>query len=286
MEEVFIKHLPSPRLSHLIDYFWLWKSENPDISKFPDRFIPDGHFEIFIDLKDMFAQLDESGEWTRAPASFVGGMYTSHFFVKSGDSIFRVGVVVRPGMIQHLINEDLTNLKGKNTDLKDLWGNMAESLMDQLACSQSNVHIFNILENYLIKVANTNKIDRAISTAVREIIRTQGNITVKSLAENTHMSIRQFRRRFQDKIGVSPKQYMKIIRISYIARLTLCQKFDRLTDLAYEAGFSDQSHLTREFKSIAGINPNGFRQEPHPIFDNLIKKYKTITTSQELHMKY
>ena len=70
----------------------------------------------------MFDQLDEKGEWRLAPTAFVGGMDTNHFFVKSGKSIFRIGVLIKPGMVQHLVREEILLLKGKNTDLRDIWG--------------------------------------------------------------------------------------------------------------------------------------------------------------------
>lgn len=64
---------------------------------------------------------------------------------------------------------------------------------------------------------------------------------------------RSFRREFGCTIG----EYVRRIRVEFVSRQLRTDA--KLTDLAFEAGFSDQSHLTRVFKRLTGLTPKQYR---------------------------
>ena len=67
---------------------------------------------------------------------------------------------------------------------------------------------------------------------------------------------RTFERNFKSYVGLSPKQFAKIIQFqSSLNRLTKA-KFQKLTDIGLESGFTDQSHFIRTFKSYTGQTPS------------------------------
>ncbi len=270
MKKQFWTYAPGPLLGHLVKCFWLYKTDNSLDLPLADRYIPDGQFEIILDLGDNFAQQNNDGSWVKAPSLFLAGGYTEHFFVKSGQSIYRLGAVIKRGMVQHVIREDLMHLKGRNTDLEDIWGDSIKSFGDHLRSLHSPMRIFKALETFLYNTIKFDTNDSTFEWVINEMVRYNGNSSVRSLAQKAHMSERQFRRKFREKIGLSPKQYMKIIRVASATQNIIKCKHQKLSDIAYEVGFADQSHLIREFKSIAGINPKAFISEPHPLTEQLI----------------
>ena len=44
------------------------------------------------------------------------------------------------------------------------------------------------------------------------------------------------------------------------AKQLLNDKTKRIDDIALELGFSDQSHLTRNFRQLVGVSPGQFRR--------------------------
>lgn len=64
--------------------------------------------------------------------------------------------------------------------------------------------------------------------------------------------IRQFRRYH----GVPPHRYLDLVRVQR-AKLML-QQGARISDTAFATGFSDQSHLTRQFKRVVGVTPGSY----------------------------
>jgi AraC-like DNA-binding protein len=84
------------------------------------------------------------------------------------------------------------------------------------------------------------------------------NDTVALLAKQLHISTRQLERRFLQYFDLSPKDYLRIRKLSaaldYYARLA----DSSVTDASYEGGFADQSHFIKTFKLYASEAPLKF----------------------------
>jgi len=73
----------------------------------------------------------------------------------------------------------------------------------------------------------------------------------------TGLSRYELARQFRVALGTSPYRYLVMRRLDF-AR----ERIDRaqpLADVAYEAGFADQAHFTRAFKSAFGLTPGRYR---------------------------
>jgi transcriptional regulator GlxA family with amidase domain len=85
-------------------------------------------------------------------------------------------------------------------------------------------------------------------------------ITMEDVAGTTNTSIRQLERLFKIHLGKSPFSYFRDIRIKY-AHWLLNNTDHSITDIAYECGFSDGSHLSRYFKQQFGVSPIAIRKK-------------------------
>ncbi|AUP77786.1 helix-turn-helix domain-containing protein [Flavivirga eckloniae] len=102
------------------------------------------------------------------------------------------------------------------------------------------------------KVSENDRIEKAISI----IIENNGQIRIKELLDTIYMTERTFERHFMAYIGLTPKQFSKIIQFqSSINKLTQ-STYNSLLDIGYDSGFSDQSHFIRTFKSYTGQTPS------------------------------
>lgn len=71
--------------------------------------------------------------------------------------------------------------------------------------------------------------------------------------QGRELSQRQIERLFKLWLGMTPKYYQRIVRIQKAVRLI--QQGRSLVDVAFDAGFSDQAHMTREFRAISSNTP-------------------------------
>jgi len=86
------------------------------------------------------------------------------------------------------------------------------------------------------------------------------NLCCKQLAERACLSESRFNRIFRQKLGVSPLQYIKRVRIEHACRL-LVETEETVTGVAYECGFYDHAHFTRAFKASMGVSPSVYRKK-------------------------
>jgi AraC-like DNA-binding protein len=84
------------------------------------------------------------------------------------------------------------------------------------------------------------------------------SIDLTMLAAAAGLSMHHFARQFKQSAGVPPHRYLTQKRVER-AQEMLAQTDLSLSEIAYAAGFSDQSHLARHFRHILGTTPREFR---------------------------
>jgi transcriptional regulator of acetoin/glycerol metabolism/AraC-like DNA-binding protein len=78
------------------------------------------------------------------------------------------------------------------------------------------------------------------------------------LATVAGVSVHHFAREFKRSTGVTPHDYLMQRRIDR-AREMLARTGWSLSEVAFAAGFSDQSHMSRHFRRLLGMTPGQFR---------------------------
>jgi AraC-like DNA-binding protein len=84
------------------------------------------------------------------------------------------------------------------------------------------------------------------------------SIDLPVLATVAGLSLHHFARQFKQSAGVTPHHYLTQKRLQR-AQEMLAQTDLPLSEIAYAAGFSDQSHLARHFRHMLGTTPREFR---------------------------
>ncbi|MCC6613916.1 MAG: AraC family transcriptional regulator [Anaerolineae bacterium] len=99
--------------------------------------------------------------------------------------------------------------------------------------------------------------DRAVEI-VRDYLEAHyaHNVLLSELSRLVHISPYHLARLFQRQMGIPPHRYLENVRIRQAERLLLAGT--PIADIAYQTGFSSQSHLTRTFKRFIGTTPGEF----------------------------
>ena len=94
--------------------------------------------------------------------------------------------------------------------------------------------------------------DPVLSTALSAIRAARGQVTIRSLCQDLTISERQLERRFTVAVGVPPKRFAAIVRFRAAVAAAGARS---LADVAQIAGYYDQSHFSREFRTLTGHPP-------------------------------
>jgi AraC-like DNA-binding protein len=104
--------------------------------------------------------------------------------------------------------------------------------------------------------------DSVVAEAVEEIAR-EPRLALPDLARRLAISERQLRRRFGRSVGLPPSTFARVTRMHRALRLAA--RRDRLWGtVAFDAGFSDQAHLSREIHALTGHSPAVLMPRPAP----------------------
>jgi transcriptional regulator GlxA family with amidase domain len=79
-------------------------------------------------------------------------------------------------------------------------------------------------------------------------------VRVDRLADELGFSERQLRRRFDDAVGYGPKTLQRVLRLW---RFLVASGTD-MAAAAIDAGYADQSHLTRECRILTRLAPGAW----------------------------
>lgn len=105
------------------------------------------------------------------------------------------------------------------------------------------------------------KLDFKIQQGILLIIETNGLHTISEIRDKINISERTFERRFLAQVGVTPKQFSKIIQFQNSLAELQDSDFSKLTDVVYNNGFADQSHFIRVFRAFTGTTPSSFNHK-------------------------
>jgi AraC-like DNA-binding protein len=98
--------------------------------------------------------------------------------------------------------------------------------------------------------------DPVVLTMVDRVRASLGRGRVQSLCAGTGVGYRHALRRFQAAVGLSPKEFARLVRIREACVQALRRADASWAAISAEVGFADQAHLAREFSDVYGWRPN------------------------------
>ncbi|MFC0777761.1 DUF6597 domain-containing transcriptional factor [Flavobacterium sp. HJSW_4] len=265
--------LPSKELAPYIKHYLFLDNVKTAVQKF--RLFSDGNNGIVFSIKNrLISEIkDEVKEYL--PASFLYGQLDTFKDLYSENQITLIIVVFQPNGINQLLGIPANELRNSIVPVEDLFGKKAAELQEKLS-EQNNQERLAFLNHFFssLIVANTTYNQLIINNSLHFIISNQGHFSVKQLVEYTGFSERQLERKFKECVGLNPKKFGGIVRLHHFLKLLKNKPSDtNLTSIVYDAGFSDQSHLIKEFRKHTGITPREYLYSTKKLTNNLIERF-------------
>jgi AraC-like DNA-binding protein len=230
---------PGAALAPHVQCLW-WNAIASDHAG-PMAVVPDGCIDlVWLDGRLFVAGPDVEAEVSTPPpgALFVGARF-------------------RPGAAARWLGLPMAELVGRRVELEALWGAQAKALGDRIAEAPSRAEKFARLEAGLAGRAGgiewpAPEIDTVFRALRAERDEAAGLSVVLACLD---VSPRSLRRHCSAEFGYGPKTLGRILRFQRFLNLARRPGDARLWSLAYEAGYADQAHLTREVRRLSGLTP-------------------------------
>lgn len=195
--------------------------------------------------------------------AIVGGA-RSRFYVRDVSTPTRsVGALLRPGAARVLFGAPEDVLAGRHTPLDALWGARAGDALARLHDAPSPGLQLALLEQLLLEQlgACIHGMHPAVAQALAPLAA--GGTPVSTLAARSGLSHRRFIDLVRGATGLAPKEFARVQRLGQVLALAADPTRD-WAEVAVDAGFFDQAHLTREFGAMAGLSPQAWRRAAAP----------------------
>lgn len=170
-----------------------------------------------------------------------------------------VGARLRPGALPPLTGFSARELTDGSVSLGDVWGPSADRAVREAVRGGPGA-VLRAVEGVLARAGGPSVRrawrGRALARWCRE---THGGMTVAGAAQRLGVSVRSLRAASTELIGLSPKTLARIQRLHRAVEASIRRPEWSWTRVAAGTGYSDQSHLTREFKDLLGETPVQFR---------------------------
>jgi AraC-like DNA-binding protein len=269
--------LPPENLKPFVRYFWVLESNhNYDVQETFNP-LPDGCPGIMFQPSDKGTFYLEEGA-KQLPGMMLYGQAIQPAKMILTGKLNTIGICLQPHALQSVFGINAHELTGTCVDLGFIQHKKEKHLQERLLNAASIEEQINLFSASLLNsVEHTgDKKDLITSFTISEIIKGKGEVSFDALLKQLQLSERTLERRFKQSIGVSAKLFSRICRFQESLNQLRKNNYQKLSDIAYENGYSDQSHFIRTFKEFTGVSPFDYKKELNEVADNFprVKSYR------------
>ena len=257
-----MQRLPSaPPLRRFVSTVWATGATPPASLAPREHVLPTGAMHLVFRLSGPPLRLfrdSTDGVGSTLGHAIVGGARSAFYARDVSVPTRSVGAQLRPGAATVLFGVPADALAGQHTPLDALWGREAALALERLHAAATPMRQLDVLEALLLaKLSAAPAVHPAVAQALRQL---EDGAQVRSVVEASGYSHRSLIALFREATGLAPKTYGRVVRFQRVLKRLERQPSLPWTELALEAGYSDQAHLGREFTAIAGITPQAWRR--------------------------
>ncbi|MCX6271172.1 MAG: helix-turn-helix domain-containing protein [Bacteroidetes bacterium] len=259
---------PSYPLSLFVKHYWAIDNCLPVGYKHIQRIVPNGLMELMFYLCDKPKALDETRNFSEN--TFLSGQQSGYYDILVTGKLSLFSVSFQPFGVKMFFDIPSNEFFDQSIPLKDLVKGMVNKLESGLFEANSFESKIRIVEKFLREQLRNNSREyetNRIAHSIALINNARGLITVEQLSSASCLSRKQYERTFLKYIGAPPKQFLRTIRFQNTLHEKQHNRNMSLTELAYNCGYYDQSHMINEYKIFSGKTPTQYFNECEPYSD-------------------
>lgn len=261
---IFCRHTPAEPLARYVDWFWFYEDLFPAHRR--EHVLPDGRFELIIDLRDEPRRLfdrEKEGSATIFRHGWLSGAHSKYIIIDALPGSSMIGVHFKPGGAAAIVGLPADELRDQVVELEGIWSTRAAELREQLLDARGARAKFQVLERFLLGElagrASDARQQRRVFWALEQFAARAEVTSIRAVVDQLGVSHKQFIADFRRHVGLTPKLFCRIQRFQQV--LAELQSGGRVewADVACTCGYFDQAHFVHDFQAFSGLNPSTYR---------------------------
>ncbi|MEO6520125.1 MAG: helix-turn-helix domain-containing protein [Mucilaginibacter sp.] len=247
---------PSEELRDTIKCFWY---NSKDFGELQSSFEvqPDGYAEIIFHFGSG-CSISHNGSLQPLPSPFMMGLLNQPAIFYARNRLEIIGIRCFPWTVFDLLG--LPSGKNGVRIFEHPIAQLQSTLNKCVEAGEIDEALAKVKQYFLnaqLHVATNSMLFKA-GVAMREA---NGTMPVSQVAAAAHVTIRTLERNFKQSSGHTVKDVSSLIRFEQVRNQLWLYPDSNLASIAHELGYTDQSHLSREFKRYSGATPAAFARK-------------------------
>lgn len=196
------------------------------------------------------------------PQCVINGIYTIPIYRYGGNDFLAIKVILQPTTLFKLSVTKLVDLTNNFINAEDIWGREVSVVCEQLNSLNDLNKMLDVIEKFLINlISKILKSTQPIDKAANSILKLENGVPLGWLASQSCLSIRQFIRKFEERVGVSSKTFEQIKRFDKAFRLKNANDNLDWLSIALACGYYDYQHMVKDFREFTLLSPSSFYEK-------------------------
>jgi len=247
---------PPSALQDIIECFWY---DRRDLGEQQTGFevLPDGYAEIIFYFGNTVS-ISTSKGLQSLPSPFLTGLLDQPAIFYTRDRLEVIGIRCYPWTVFDLLGlpsgkDGIRTFEHPVARLQPLLNKWIQAGKIEEAVEAVNQYFLNAKA----KIPTDSMLFKA-GIAMREA---NGSIPVNQVAAAAHATVRTLERKFKQAAGYTVKDVSSVMRFQQVRNQLWMNPDSNLAGLAHELGYTDQSHLSKEFKRYTSTTPAAFARK-------------------------
>jgi AraC-like DNA-binding protein len=219
--------------------------------------VPDGYAEIIFHFGSG-CSISCNGGLQPLPSPFMVGLLNQPVLFYTKNRLEIIGIRCFPWTVF-----DLLGLKpGKDGVhiFKHPIAQLQPGLNELINAGKINEAVVEV-KQYFLDARSGITADNMLFKAGVAMSEAKGTMPVSQVAAAAHATVRTLERKFRQSSGHTVKDVSGLMRFEQVRNQLWLYSNSNLAGLALELGYTDQSHLSREFKRYSGTTPAAFARK-------------------------
>jgi AraC-like DNA-binding protein len=247
---------PPSALGDTIRCFWY---DRRDFGEHQSGFevLPDGYAEIIFHFGTS-CSISHNGGLQPLPSPFMVGLLNQPVLFYSKNILEIIGIRCFPWTVFDLLG--LPSDKHGVRIFEHPVARLQPTLNKFIQAGKTDEALAHV-KQYFVNVHSQIDTDSMLFKAGVAMTKANGAIPVSEVAAAANATVRTLERKFKQAAGYTVKDVSGLMRFEQVRNHLWLNPDSNLAGLAHEAGYTDQSHLSREFKRYSGTTPAAFARK-------------------------
>jgi AraC-like DNA-binding protein len=262
----FKQFFPPPALSGLIRTIEVYQANWHTGENLPEPFITclaNTEQCLYFYVNDAIRIVPAANVEINVPPVVITGPKDKPVALLFGKDHLMIKVIFHPTGTYRLLGLDMKDTVNNGLDAKRFWGDSVNGILEQLRATNSHEEMVNVVTTFIQIMCNTRcRPEEPIDLVATQMLDPANDHSQAEWAAMACLSTRQFERNFITRTGVTPKLFLRIVRFEHAMKIKNKYPGKSWSQIADECGYTDSSHLLREFKEFAEFPPSKFYLQP------------------------